>query len=248
MILRADEERMVVVSDLHFGSPASSADRAFPAFLDEVAASGSALCINGDGFDVLQSSTVALATSGFPLLRRLQDLSASGTRIYYVLGNHDHVLEHVLFDLPFVVAPFLNLRSGGQLIRIEHGHVHEPFYARFPGLYELGGRLGRLALLANADAYQLFARAQQALDDRRRRSNGETSRYPHHVAAEALFQRGFDAAVFGHTHQPEMRNLAGGTFVNGGDWLHHRTFVRIEAGQLSLEEWEPGRLAPAPSA
>ena len=65
---------------------------------------------------------------------------------------------------------------------------------------------------------------------------------PHHLAAEALFQRGFDAAVFGHTHHPEVRELDGGTFVNGGDWLHHRSFVRIEAGELTLGEWEPGAL------
>jgi UDP-2,3-diacylglucosamine pyrophosphatase LpxH len=56
-----------------------------------------------------------------------------------------------------------------------------------------------------------------------------------------LFRRGFDAVVFGHTHQPEVRELDGGTFVNGGDWLRRRSYVTIDAGDLALHEWEPGQ-------
>ena len=228
---------MVIVSDLHLGSPASEAAHHLPAFLEDVAARGVSLCINGDGFDILQSSSSALATSSFPIMRRLHELAEEGTRIYYVLGNHDLVLEHVLFDLPFTVTPFLNLHSGDQLIRIEHGHGYEPFYAKHPGVYELGGRVGRWALLASADTYQLWSRAQQAVDDRRRRG---VRPYPHHEAAMTLFQRGFDAVVFGHTHQPEYLEMDGGTFVNCGDWLHRQTYVEIDHGKLSLNEWEPG--------
>jgi predicted phosphodiesterase len=239
VILRAAEERMVVVSDLHLGSPASTATLHFGAFLDEVEQSGRALCVNGDGFDLLQSSTVGLATACFPVLRRLQELAVAGVPVYYVLGNHDLALEHVLFDLPFTVAPFLNLRSGDRLIRIEHGHLHEPFYARYPGTYELGGRLGRLALLARADTYQVWAKVQERVDDRRRRADRPRP-YPHHEAAVDLFKRGFDAVVFGHTHRPEVVELDGGTFVNGGDWMHHRTFVTIDAGEPAIHEWQPG--------
>ncbi len=145
---------------------------------------------------------------GFPLLRRLQSLGQDGVRIYYVLGNHDLVLEHVLFDLPFIVTPFLNLRSGNRLVRVEHGHVYEPFYARHPGLYEVAGRISRLALTTRVDTYAVWARAQMKVDDRRRTSG--IRRYPHHGAAEALFQRGFDAVVLGHTHLPEITELPGG--------------------------------------
>jgi UDP-2,3-diacylglucosamine pyrophosphatase LpxH len=238
--LSAHHDRVVVVSDLHLGCPASSAGRDFGRFLDEVAASGRVLCINGDGFDLLQSSSLRLAVVGFPVLRRLQELASSGTCVRYLLGNHDVALEHVLLDLPFHVAPFLNLTSGDRRIRIEHGHLHEPFYVRHPAIYEAGGRLARTALLARADAYELWARAQQRCDDRRRAG---PHAYPHHAAAVDLFRRGFDAVVFGHTHQPERRELEGGLFVNGGDWLRRRTIVTIDHGELQLREWEPGVLA-----
>jgi UDP-2,3-diacylglucosamine pyrophosphatase LpxH len=241
VILRTTEERVVVVSDLHLGSPASSAAKHFGAFLDDVAQSGRALCVNGDGFDLLQSSTVGLATFGFPVLRRLQELAMSGVPVYYVLGNHDLALERVLFDLPFSVVPFLNLRSGDQLIRVEHGHLHEPVYARFPRAYQLAGRLGRLPLLVHADSYELWSRAQKRVDDRRRQS-GRPQPYAHYEAARDLFRRGFDAVVFGHTHRPERIDLDGGTFVNGGDWLRRRTCVTIDSGALAVKEWSPGAL------
>lgn len=232
---------MVVVSDLHLGSPASQAERVFASFLDEVEDSGRALCINGDGFDLLQSTSPRLAVAGFPVLQRLQDLARGDLAVYYVLGNHDVVLEHILFELPFVVSPFLNLTSGGRRIRIEHGHVHDPVYARHPGLYEFGGRIGRLGLLARSDVYETYARLQLRLDDWRRRP-GRSRPYPHHAAALDLFQRGFDAAVFGHTHIPELVALGPGTFVNCGDWVTHRTCAIIDAGSISLHQWEPGLL------
>jgi UDP-2,3-diacylglucosamine pyrophosphatase LpxH len=244
VILTAAEESLVVVSDLHLGNPASNAERSLGAFLDEVAQSGRALCINGDGFDLLQSTAPRLAVSGFPILQRLHRLAADGMPIYYVLGNHDLVLEHLLFDLPFVVAPFLNLVSGDRRIRIEHGHVHDPVYARSPALYEFGGRAGRLALLAHADVYRFYSQVQRRFDDWRRRP-GRSRPYPHHAAALDLFQRGFDAAVFGHTHIPELIELGSGTFANCGDWLKSRTCVTIDDGQIALHEWEPGLLTSA---
>lgn len=189
MRLQASVERMVVISDLHLGCPASTADRDLLRFLDEVDETGRALCINGDGFDLLQSSSARLAVSAFPVLRRLQQLEEAGRPVFYVLGNHDLALEHVLLDLAFTVVPFLNLRSGDRLIRIEHGHLHEPFFLKHPGVYELGGRLARTALLAHADTYELWARAQQLVDDRRRSRLDRP--YPHHAAAIDLLRRGF---------------------------------------------------------
>jgi len=53
-----------------------------------------------------------------------------------------------------------------------------------------------------------------------------------------LFERGFDAAVYGHTHLPEVRHVRGGTFVNGGSWMKGGgDYVRIENGALTLCEW-----------
>ena len=233
MILDAAENHVVVVSDLHIGSPASRAPDTLPSFLDYIADTGAQLCINGDGFDILQSSFASLVGGSLPVIRKLRQLHALGRRIYYTLGNHDIAFEHLIADIPICVSPFLNLRSGDRLIRIEHGHVYEPFYARWPRAYEFGGRMARPVLLARHDTYALGSRMQLSVDRRRRQEGG----YPHHRAAHALFSRGFDAVVFGHTHHPELTEFELGTFVNAGSWLAEGTWVDIHSGDISLHTW-----------
>ena len=235
MILDVEERRLIVVSDLHLGSPASSAAHRLPEFIAWVGEQDANLCINGDGFDLLQSSLTSLIASALPVVRQLRELYRRGRRIYYIVGNHDIAFEHLLADLPIVVSPFLNLRSGSKRIRVEHGHLYEPFYARHPRLYEFGGRLARPLLLAHKDTYALWARAQVLVDERRRRV--DKGGYPHHQAAAALFERGFDAVVLGHTHHRELTQLEDGIFVNSGSWMTGGTWVDINDGHIALRSW-----------
>ena len=237
MRLEAEEERLVVVSDLHLGSPASRAAHTFPQFVRGLSGTGWNLCINGDAFDFLQGSTRRLAHDALVAVRALAQFHRSGGRIYYTLGNHDLPLEHFLADLPITVVPFLNLASGGRRIRIEHGHLHEPAYLKWPRLYHFGGWLGRYLLAANADVYRLWSRMQRRTDAHRRRTPDD---YPYYVAARDLFARGFDAVVFGHTHLPERSEHDGGVVVNAGDWMRRPTFARIESGNIDLVQPHTG--------
>ena len=239
MILDLDDDHVVIVSDLHLGSPASRAGATFPAFLDHVAELGATLVVNGDGFDLLQGSMATLIADSVPVVRKLRALQASGRRIHYTIGNHDLAFEHLLAELPITTSPFLNLRSGEARIRIEHGHLYEPFYANHPHLYELGGRMARPLLHLSGDVYAVWASAQRRVDRRRR----EADRYPHHRAARALFDRGFDAVVFGHTHHAELTRLDDGMFVNAGSWMANGTWVEVVRGEIRLHHW-PG---PAPA-
>ena len=45
---------------------------------------------------MLQTSFSRLAADAIPVLNRLKALKAEGRNIYYVVGNHDIVLEHFL--------------------------------------------------------------------------------------------------------------------------------------------------------
>ncbi|MDX1510053.1 MAG: metallophosphoesterase [Nitriliruptorales bacterium] len=231
MKLEVEVDQLLIISDLHLGNPASQAAANLPALLDEVLTPDWTLCINGDAVDLTQGTVTGIARDLRPVVKRLRDFSRAGGRLLYAIGNHDLVFEHFLTELPFEVAPFFNVRCGDHRIRVEHGHAYEPTYARYPGLYELGGRMAKPLLVAHADVYRLWSTTQRAVD-RWRRGSGE---YPHHVAADALFERGFDVAVFGHTHLPEVTEREGGTFVNCGDWLRDTTLVRVTAAGVSLE-------------
>jgi UDP-2,3-diacylglucosamine pyrophosphatase LpxH len=239
VILDIDEERLFVVSDLHLGNPASTAETRILSFLDHVAACGASLCINGDGFDMLQTSFGRLARSGLPVLTRLRRIQAAGGNVYYVVGNHDLVFEHFLDHLlVFRMAPFLNVRSGDARIRVEHGHLYDPFFVRAPRTYAFITRVGGLFLLVHGDVYRWWNRGTEAVARWRRRRTGDEVTSPFHAAAELLLERGFDTVVFGHTHRAEVVTLPSGTYVNGGDWMTGRTYVEIDHGVVRLRSWD----------
>jgi UDP-2,3-diacylglucosamine pyrophosphatase LpxH len=53
-----------------------------------------------------------------------------------------------------------------------------------------------------------------------------------------LLRRGFDAVVFGHTHQAEDVAIAGGgRYLNCGTWVRGGSFVEIDRGQVALRRW-----------
>ena len=220
-------------------------------FLDHIRDTGASVCINGDGFDMLQTSFSRLAADAIPVLNRLKALQADGRNIYYVVGNHDIVLEHFLEEWSLCrLSPFLNLRSGDRRIRIEHGHLYDPFFAQNPKLYEIATRVARYVLFAVPDTYQLWATGKRLQDARRRRvdragtADGTGHQQisllgsPYHEAASMILRRGFDAVVFGHTHCAEMVTLPEGLYVNSGNWLSDATYVEITNGELVLRRWE----------
>jgi UDP-2,3-diacylglucosamine pyrophosphatase LpxH len=242
VILDTTTDRMLIVSDLHLGNPASTAEKRLLGFLDHAADIGASVCINGDGFDVLQMSFSRLVSAGLPVLSRLRHVQAAGGTVHYIVGNHDIVLEHFLDHvLSFEMSPFLNVRCGDAHIRVEHGHVYDPFFARYPRLYGAATRAAGLALWINRDVYQAWTYLSDRADIRRRRRAGDdVLGYSYcHEAAEMLLSRGFDAVVFGHTHNAEVTELPSGTYLNAGNWLRGQTYVDIDHGRISLQAWEP---------
>ena len=232
MIIEVEEEHLVVISDLHLGNPASTARERVVPFLDYVRSIGASICINGDGFDMLQKTFSRLTNDALPVIKQLRRIQRGGARVYYIVGNHDLALEHYLEDLLVTASPFLNVRSGGRRIRIEHGHIYDPFYAEHPELYHLAGRLGGYLLFASPDVYSLYTRVATQVEKLR----GGGARY--HDAAEMLMRRGFDAVVFGHTHNAQQVDLPLGRYLNSGNWQTGRTYVDIVDGHAELKRWE----------
>lgn len=239
MIVDIAEERLFVISDLHLGNHASVARHRVLGFLDHVGELGASLCINGDGFEMLQTSISRLATEAIPVVQQLRQVTEGGGRVYYVVGNHDLVLEHFLQGwLVATISPFLNVTSGDQRIRVEHGHIYDPFFARHPDLYETAAWLAGFGLFLSPDTYKLWTKLQKRWEARRRSVADDTLAVSHYYrAADMLLRRGFDTVVFGHTHNAEVVELESGTFVNSGNWIRDTTYVDIDRGRVTLKSW-----------
>lgn len=248
MIIDTVQERMLVISDLHVGNPFSKASYTLLDFLDYARQHRFDLCINGDGFEILQASFASLAYDSVEVMRRLRFHLDEGLRVFYVVGNHDIVLEKFLSTFTrgtggataqIEITPFLNVMTGDVRVRIEHGHLYDPSFVKHPALYERLTRLVGPLLHLYPDVYRVWSWYED-LKQRLRsgRSSERVEQSVYYEAADMLLQRGFDVVVFGHTHKPEDVLLAPGRrYVNAGNWVRGGSYVKLEQGSIELLSW-----------
>jgi len=243
------EERLLVVSDLHMGNKLHSCRRAFLAFVEFAIDNDYSICINGDGIDIAQLSFKHLTSELTPSLRVMPRLGEHQS-IYYTVGNHDIVLEHFLSDIGGMkVVPFLTVYSGDQRIRVEHGHMYDDMFLRFPRTYYVFMAIGHLAILMGPRVYDAihelnariiafaewmfsgFGLVKREKEEVSNRIEGERECF--REGAEAVGMRGFDAVVFGHTHLNGTVELAEGLkYYNTGAWFSKPHCVAIDHGRI----------------
>ncbi|MHC4549269.1 MAG: UDP-2,3-diacylglucosamine diphosphatase [Planctomycetota bacterium] len=248
MITNIAEDRLLVVSDVHIGSLFFKAAESFQRFLRHVADHGFNLCINGDGVDILQTSLLKMTYDLFAEIDDFGRILREGRRVYYVIGNHDILLEHFLEDFRSIrLAPFLNVTSGDTRVRIEHGHLYDPHFVKNPDLYFFLTKLSGYFLRIHPGLYHLSTAAERTTAVLRQLGWGREEEAVERIkgehpsfreAVDELAQRGFDAVIFGHTHLPGEVNLGQGkTYYNTGCWFRDPRYVKIENGAVEMLRW-----------
>jgi len=264
------EDRLLVVSDVHMGNSLHRTRRAFRDFVQFALDHRYSVCINGDGIDIAQLSLAHLVSDLTPSLGLFLKFGDNDLRIYYTVGNHDIALEHFLADVGRMkVVPFLSVHSGDQRIRVEHGHMYDDMFLRFPRIYYVFTAIGRMAISISPGFYEglhkfnvafirfsnwglhgfgLFKKAgqEEAPTDR---IAGEQPYF--RQGAETTGSRGFDAVIFGHTHLHGALTLADGVrYYNTGSWFSNPHCVAIDKGRLwygpvseLIEKGDPFRMS-----
>lgn len=250
MIVDAREERLLVTSDTHLGSFFCNAQKGLVRLFEYACANKYNICINGDGIDVLHTSLPRIVSETANFLRELRRFADEAEfTVYYTIGNHDIVLEHYLADWgPLRLVPFLNVSSGEKRIRIEHGHLYDPFFSRHESMQEaltkFGGWICRI-YPPWYNWYKIYGVVKYDYLAKLTGKNGHRSREhyredpPYIQAAEELARRGFDAVIFGHSHHPGVTPLNEGRahYYNTGSWFDQPYFIAINQGDVKLQPW-----------
>jgi UDP-2,3-diacylglucosamine pyrophosphatase LpxH len=241
LITNIKTDKLVVISDLHLGNPFSTARRRVVRFIRWAAQNGYDICINGDGLEIAQASFDRVMYEVPEFFRSVAEIRRKGREVYYVIGNHDIALEHFLEDWGVMkVSPFLNVESGDRRIRIEHGHIYDPFFVKYPRLYDALTHIGGYALKISPRLYRLWINFEKMKSKLRAKRLGIVGEHPSfREAAFELSRRGFDTVVFGHTHHPGEIDLeTGGKYFNPGSWMLTTHYIEIHNGEVALKEWE----------
>jgi UDP-2,3-diacylglucosamine pyrophosphatase LpxH len=246
------EDRLLVVSDIHLGNRLHRPRRSFLDFLQFAIKNDYSICINGDGVDIQQMALSQLTGDLAACTPLFLKFGATGHQIYHTVGNHDIVLEHFLNDIGrLTVVPFLNVHCGDKRIRIEHAHMYDGMFLKFPRTYSVFTFIGLLAIGVSPAFYDRvhnlnlaiigFAefllsgfktKAQRNKDRPGEVIEGERDCF--RQGAEDVGARGFDTVIFGHTHLAgTVRLSSGARYYNTGGWFSKPYCVALSNGQ----EW-----------
>ena len=116
---------------------------------------------------MLQTSFKRLASAAVPVLAELQTISEQ-RRARLLRGGEPRPRARALpraAPFTFELSPFLHLASGATRIRIEHGHVYDPFFSRYPEALLVGHSPRRTGPLdPPADMYRGWTWLAERLD------------------------------------------------------------------------------------
>lgn len=233
----------LVFSDVHLNVAADGREamERFTRFLRWIdPASFPRIVIAGDLFDFWYEYRSAIFSGYFEVLRALADLRDGGAEFHFAVGNHDFWAGRFLRDeLGFRIydGPF-TLDFGGLRTRIVHGDGINPadrsyrLYKRFARWRPVVGAFRLIHPDWAMGIAQGVSRGSRHMFQTEELSAGSEVAPQRTYAERTLGSGEADAVICGHTHYPVLERLAGGIYVNAGDWLYHRTYVTWSEGRF----------------
>ena len=239
---------MLVASDAHLGAASPDQERAFLAWLDGAAAEASWIILDGDLFDFWFEYRTGTTRGYEAVLTQLRRIVSGGVPVTLMGGNHDwwggrYLREQV--GLEFLQEPVVRDVAGRRTL-LAHGDGL--------GRGDLGYRVLKAALRSRGTRWA-FGMLPPAVGDRLARAVSRTGHQwdvytEGHLARSAALEAWaierlrqdpeLDLIVLGHTHVPLLREAEPGRwYVNTGDWVKHRSYLKLIPGHdPMLEHWE----------
>ncbi|MCU7494523.1 MAG: UDP-2,3-diacylglucosamine diphosphatase [Ignavibacteria bacterium] len=239
------KDSYLFISDIHLGLQSKEAEkdkeRRLVRFLQAASHEARELYILGDLFDYWFEYRRVYQKGFFRTLAALQDLTESGTKLHYIIGNHD-----------FLHRDFFGTEIGAKLYELPVETVIEGkrfFLAHGDGLVknDLGYKVLK-TVLRNKAVQKLYSLLHPDLgiaiaSSTSRKSRDYTAQKDYgeidgmFEAAKEKIDSGFDYVIFGHSHQRALEIYKNGYYINLGSWLSKPCYGRFKDGRFSLVDW-----------
>jgi len=243
--IRPRRFRTIWISDIHLGTRGCKADFLLD-FLRHT--ESDTLFLVGDIIDLWRMKRSWYWPQAHnDVVQKLLRRARKGTRVVFVPGNHDEMFRDFVdhhFGGIEVAADAIHVLADGRRLLVLHGDSFDTVvrYARW--LAVLGDSAYEFALVLNRWLNGLRRRMGYPywslsawLKHRVKNAVEYIGRFEDAVAAEARL-RGVDGVVCGHIHKAEIRDIAGVTYCNDGDWVESCTaLVEHDDGRLEILRW-----------
>ncbi|MBI4721924.1 MAG: UDP-2,3-diacylglucosamine diphosphatase [Candidatus Stahlbacteria bacterium] len=254
------------ISDAHFGDKSAQQEKdkvnKFIDFIEHIKGCET-LFIVGDLFDFYFEYHTQIPKSHFAILNILSSLRCSGTKIYYLVGNHDYWVGELFtqtLGIEVCKKP-LELTIQDRKLFIAHGDELSKFD---PMRWLLKNKIAiSLFYCLHPDLAYLIGRWVSKLSAKTHKVFSFDKLYE---IVNQKFANGFDAIIFGHIHSPkhiqsdvrcQMSRVGAGPltrttdvrkqdFLLIGDWVKHFTYIQLQDGEFKLLQWQQ-EVQPQPS-
>lgn len=243
---------IAVISDVHLGTFGCRAAELHN-YLKTI--NPKTLILNGDIIDIWQFNKRYFPKAHMKVIKQLMTFITSGTKVYYITGNHDEMLRRFKgFRLgSFEIVNKVVLDIDGKKGWFFHGDVFDVTMQHSKWLAKLGGvGYDFLIMLNTAVNWISETLGYNRLSFSKKIKNSVKSAVKfindfESTAAEIAIDNQYEYVVCGHIHQPEMRiiqNEKGETFyLNSGDWIENLTALEYNNNEWKLYEYEKDELA-----
>lgn len=238
---------IVILSDLHLGTYSCHA-RELYLYLSSI--EPKTLILNGDILDAWQFKKRYFPRQHMEIIQLIIKMALSGTKVYYITGNHDDVLRRFT-DISMgkiSLRDKLVLQLKGERYWIFHGDVFDARQWVSPLLSFFGKRGYDLLLRYNRWNNQLRKRRGKeikSISQSIKSSMGKAQFFIQKFeqkAIELAMEQEYDYVICGHIHQPVIKEVkAEGhklTYMNSGDWVENLTALEYRHDHWSLYRYD----------
>jgi UDP-2,3-diacylglucosamine pyrophosphatase LpxH len=244
--------QLAVISDVHLGTFGCHAKELLK-YLNSI--EPEILVLNGDIIDIWQFSKHYWPDSHMMVINHFINLIASGTRIYYITGNHDEMLrKFVGFKISnFHIANKLVLTLDKKKVWIFHGDVFDVTMKHSKWLAKLGAiGYDSLILINNVFNWYRQKRGKEKYSFSKKVKDSVKSAIKfindfEVTAADIGIDNGYQYVVCGHIHQPAIKDVKTEkgeiTYLNSGDWIENLTALEYNYGVWEIYKYNEDNLA-----
>lgn len=185
-------------------------------------------------------------TDHMKVINRLLKMSVSGTKVYYLIGNHDDMLRrfsNLSFD-NFHLRDDLVLQQDGKKFWFFHGDVFDASVVQARWLAKLGGKSYDTLVRFNKAVNwfrQLLGKERIAFSKIVKMKVKEAVKFIgdfEQKAIEMAQKQGYDYVICGHIHTPQYKTVGEVTYLNSGDWVENLTALEYAYGTWSIYQYD----------
>jgi UDP-2,3-diacylglucosamine pyrophosphatase LpxH len=234
---------IVVISDTHLGTYGCHAKELLN-YLKSI--KPDTLILNGDIIDMWQFKKSYFPPEHIKVINRLLKMSVSGTKVYYLTGNHDDMLRRfsdLSFD-NFHLRDELILQKDGKKFWFFHGDVFDASVVQARWLAKIGGKSYDTLVRFNKSVnwiMQLLGKERVAFSKIIKMKVKEAVKFIgdfEQKAVDMAAKQGYDYVVCGHVHTPRNKTVGSVTYLNSGDWVENLTALEYSYGSWSIYHYD----------